>query len=98
MMKNDTFESLVPGPKYFWAEVFSGPKLSLSQTGCEPPCKPLYFPVRDCSEPTFTYKYVSMLLFQYTSLTNDNYWYVLGHDKITCVFQTDVSKIIEQKR
>ena len=38
MMKNDTFESLVPGPKcsgpkyfraevYKWAEVFSGPKL-----------------------------------------------------------------------
>ena len=43
MMKNDTFESLVPGPKcsgpkyfraevYKWAEVFSGPKYSPGQS------------------------------------------------------------------
>ena len=47
MMKNYTFECLVPGPKLFQAEVFPGrsrhrakvsvgPKLSLGQTGCEP--------------------------------------------------------------
>ena len=54
MMKNDTFESLVPGPrcsgpksigpKYFRAEVFSGPKLFRAEV----------FPGRNISGPKYS--------------------------------------------